>query len=59
MWKWFKKHACLDAACFIVGYYPAGSPPKSNQQAQIDMIEEVLSWAGVTAATKVRLLQLM
>uniref|UniRef100_A0A383VH03 Methyltransferase type 11 domain-containing protein n=1 Tax=Tetradesmus obliquus TaxID=3088 RepID=A0A383VH03_TETOB len=34
------------------GYYPAGSPPKSNQQAQIDMIEEVLSWAGVTAATK-------
>jgi hypothetical protein len=29
------------------GYYPRGSPPKSNRQAQIDMIEEVLLWAGV------------
>ncbi|KAI8476071.1 MAG: gamma-tocopherol methyltransferase [Monoraphidium minutum] len=28
------------------GYYPAGGAPKSNQQAQIDMIEEVLTWAG-------------
>lgn len=30
------------------GYYRAGSPPKSNRQAQEDMIEEVLQWAGVT-----------
>lgn len=34
------------------GYYPKGSKPKSNQQAQIDMIEEVLAWAGVTSASK-------
>jgi len=31
------------------GYYPKGGKPKSNQQAQIDMIEESLSWAGVTS----------
>ena len=36
------------------GYYPKGAAPKSNQEAQIDMIEEVLSWAGATSATKVR-----
>ena len=30
------------------GYSPKGGKPKSNQQAQIDMIEEVLSWAGVS-----------
>lgn len=35
------------------GYYPKGAAPKSNQKAQIDMIEEVLSWAGATSATKV------
>ena len=35
------------------GYYPKGAAPKSNQEAQIDMIEEVLSWAGATSATKV------
>jgi hypothetical protein len=35
------------------GYYPAGSPPKSNQQAQIDMIDEVLRWAGVKTVDKV------
>ena len=35
------------------GYYPKGAAPKSNQEAQIDMIEEVLSWAGVTEASKV------
>ncbi|KAF5836056.1 S-adenosyl-L-methionine-dependent methyltransferase, partial [Dunaliella salina] len=29
------------------GYYPAGAPPKSNTQAQIDMIEEVIKWASV------------
>lgn len=26
----------------------SGSPPKSNQQAQVDMVDEVLRWAGVT-----------
>lgn len=35
------------------GYYPAGAPPKSNAQAQIDMIEESLKWAGVTSAKSV------
>ncbi|GLC72181.1 Tocopherol O-methyltransferase [Pleodorina starrii] len=30
------------------GYYPKGAPPKSNQQAQVDMIEETLKVAGVT-----------
>lgn len=33
------------------GYYPQGAPPKSNAQAQIDMIEETLRWAGATSAT--------
>ena len=37
------------------GYYPRDAPPKSNQQAQIDMVEEVLKWAGVTKASKARL----
>ena len=36
------------------GYYPKGAAPKSNQEAQIDMIEEVLKWAGATKATKVQ-----
>lgn len=36
------------------GYYPPGAPPKSNRQAQEDMIEETLKWAGVTGAKKVR-----
>ena len=35
------------------GYYPPGSPPKSNRQAQEDMIDESLRWAGITGATKV------
>ena len=35
------------------GYYPQNGPKKNNQEAQIDMIEEVLSWAGVTEASKV------
>lgn len=36
------------------GYYPGGElGSKSNQEAQIDMIEETLKFAGVTAATKV------
>lgn len=35
------------------GYYPKDSPPKSNTQAQIDMIDEVLSWAGVSQVGKV------
>ncbi len=37
------------------GYYPRDAAPKSNQQAQIDMIEEVLKWAGVTKTSKARL----
>ncbi|KAG1672370.1 hypothetical protein FOA52_010988 [Chlamydomonas sp. UWO 241] len=32
------------------GFYPKGGAPKSNQQAQIDMIEEALSFAGITKA---------
>ncbi|KAK9828621.1 hypothetical protein WJX72_001129 [[Myrmecia] bisecta] len=35
------------------GYYPANGPKKSNQEAQIDMIEEVLKWAGATSAKRV------
>lgn len=31
------------------GYYPKGAPVKSNQEAQIDMIEESLKVAGVTS----------
>lgn len=31
------------------GYYPAGAPPKTNAQAQIDMIDETLMWAGVSS----------
>ena len=34
------------------GYYPKGGEPKSNTQAQVDMVEEVLSWAGVKQAAK-------
>eukprot|EP00878_Enallax_costatus_P012923 GHUV01013495.1.p1 GENE.GHUV01013495.1~~GHUV01013495.1.p1 ORF type:complete len:287 (+),score=46.96 GHUV01013495.1:998-1858(+) len=33
------------------GYYAAGAAPKTNQQAQIDMIEETLGWAEVTSAS--------
>ncbi|MEW5312065.1 MAG: hypothetical protein WDW38_003724 [Sanguina aurantia] len=33
------------------GYYPEGGPPKNNQQAQVDMIEETLKWAGVSGAS--------
>ena len=36
------------------GFYRKGAPPKSNQQAQIDMIEETLRFAGVEGASKVR-----
>ena len=35
------------------GYYPKDGPKKSNQEAQIDMIEESLKWAGVTSVSKV------
>jgi len=34
------------------GYYPADGTTKSNREAQEDMIEEVLTWAGVTEVTK-------
>ncbi len=37
----------------LTGYYPKGAAPKSNQQAQIDMIEETLSRAGVKEAKAV------
>mmetsp|Transcript_20355 Transcript_20355/g.51570 ORF Transcript_20355/g.51570 Transcript_20355/m.51570 type:complete len:350 (-) Transcript_20355:357-1406(-) len=33
------------------GYYPAGAPTKSHTQAQVDMIEETLKWAGATSVT--------
>ena len=36
------------------GYYPADGAQVSNQQAQIDMIERTLSWAGVDRVDKVR-----
>jgi hypothetical protein len=36
------------------GYYSRDAAPKSNQDAQIDMIEEVLKWAGAIKATKVQ-----
>jgi SAM-dependent methyltransferase len=29
------------------GLYPPGSPPKTHAQAQADMIDELLAWAGV------------
>lgn len=35
------------------GYYTKGQGKKSNTQAQVDMIEEVLTWAGVTKVRKV------
>lgn len=39
--------------CVVAGYYPAGAPPKSNAQAQIDMIDETLKWAGVSSVKSV------
>ena len=36
------------------GYYPKDGPKKSNQAAQIDMIEEILAWAGVQTVNKAR-----
>ena len=36
------------------GYYPADGAQVSNQQAQIDMIERTLSWAGVDSVHQVR-----
>ena len=35
------------------GYYGKADKPKSNLEAQIDMIEEVLKWAGVKKVSKV------
>ncbi|DBB04821.1 hypothetical protein WJX82_009792 [Trebouxia sp. C0006] len=34
------------------GYYPKGGPNKSNLEAQIDMIDESLRWAGIDQATE-------
>lgn len=36
------------------GYYPKDGPSKTNQEAQIDMINESLKWAGITSAKKAR-----
>lgn len=36
----------------FAGYYPPGQLNKSNRQAQIDMIEESLRWAGVENVSK-------
>jgi tocopherol O-methyltransferase len=36
------------------GYYPADGAQVSNQQAQLDMIERTLSWAGVESVHQVR-----
>ena len=44
---------CCSGEHMHHGYYPQGAPPKSNAQAQIDMIEETLRWAGATSATSV------
>lgn len=42
-------------ALFTTGYYPEGAVgTKTNQQAQVDMIDEVLAWAGVTNVQQVR-----
>ena len=35
------------------GYYPKDGPNKSNLEAQIDMIDESLRWAGIDQATEV------
>ena len=37
----------------LAGFYPKDAPAKSNQEAQIDMIEEVLQWAGVGSVKEV------
>ncbi len=34
------------------GYYPEGNTRVSNLDAQIDMIERTLSWAGVESVSK-------
>lgn len=35
------------------GYYGQGDKPKTNAEAQVDMIEEVLKWSGVEKVSKV------
>ena len=37
----------------LAGYYPKDGPNKSNLEAQIDMIDESLRWAGIDQATEV------
>ena len=37
----------------LAGYYPKDGPNKSNLEAQIDMIDESLRWAGIDKATEV------
>ena len=36
------------------GYYPKDGPRKGNREAQVDMVDELLQWAGVQSANKVR-----
>jgi tocopherol O-methyltransferase len=35
------------------GYYEKGAADVDNQQAQIDMVDRTLAWAGVEAVSKV------
>lgn len=35
------------------GYYAKGRPQKTNTEAQVDMIEEILDWAGVKRVRQV------
>lgn len=46
----------LVETCRCAGYYPKDGPRKSNLEAQIDMIDESLRWAGIDQATEVCLL---
>lgn len=66
MWSKPPSDAAIDSSCDRVvhvmgtslpqklsaGYYEAGKQV-SNQQAQIDMIENALNWAGVENVTNV------
>lgn len=38
---------------FFLGIYRSENPPISHKQAQIDLIEEVLSWADVKSTSNV------
>ena len=38
---------------YHAGYYPKNGPNKTNLEAQIDMIDESLKWAGIDQASEV------